>query len=143
MRYLRLSGLLTAAAISACSGAPSAPSKPQSATTFITHIDAAGSKLFVFSLQSPQVNGSSKHARSGMRHGGQGSTNTDNQSAPANDMQQKFNDLLQAKLTDSGFCRDGYIEQDRTVESGFMSLRGQCRDKATPEDRARFKNIDD
>ncbi|MGA9855356.1 MAG: hypothetical protein WBR29_08790 [Gammaproteobacteria bacterium] len=91
----------------------------------------------------PQANGSGEHAHSGMHHGGHGDTNNENQSAPANNMQQKFNDLLQAKLTDSEFCRDGHVEQDRTVASGFISVRGQCRDKATTTDRVRFKNTDD
>jgi len=68
--------------------------------------------------------------------------NNENQSAPANNMQQNFYGLLQAKLTDSGFCRDGYVEQDRIMESGLTSVRSQCRDNASTADRARFKNTD-
>ncbi|MDE2090435.1 MAG: hypothetical protein KGJ08_00870 [Gammaproteobacteria bacterium] len=61
--------------------------------TFVTHINDDGSKLFVFSLQSPQANSAGTHAHGGMRHGGHGgsnngSTNNDDQSAPANSMQQ-------------------------------------------------------
>ncbi|MGB9429395.1 MAG: hypothetical protein WCC11_05885 [Gammaproteobacteria bacterium] len=133
-----LATVLAAATISACGNAPS---KPQPAITFVTHIADDGSKLFVFSLQSPQTGGSGRHGRGGMARGGRGGMNDGNQGA--SQMQQNFDGLLQAKLMDTGFCRDGFVQQDRTTESGFISVRGQCRDKATPEDRARFKNSDD
>ena len=141
MRYSLIASLVAVASISACG---SSPSKHQPTATFVTHIADDGSKLFVFSLQPPQTGGSGAHGRGGGMHGGRhGGMSGGDQSAAAGKMQQGFDDMLQAKLADSGFCRNGYVEQDRTMGSGIISVRGECKDKATPEDRVHFKNTDD
>lgn len=37
-----------------------------------------------------------------------------------------------------GYCRHGYLELDGSVSRYHMWLKGECRDSATDEDRARF-----
>lgn len=74
------------------------------------------------------------------RHGGKSSA-VQNQNTDTR--WQQFDDPLQAQLTDSGYCREGFVELDQTVESGLLSVRGLCKDKATAADRLHFRKLDD
>lgn len=47
----------------------------------------------------------------------------------------------QRALLSTGFCRDGYLELDRRISINVLWLRGECRDGATDEDRARFGDV--
>lgn len=47
---------------------------------------------------------------------------------------------LETKLSASGFCRDGYILLGRHSGNTAQTMRGECRDMATADDRDRFQD---
>ena len=61
---------------------------------------------------------------------------------PANESSMKpyFNDMLESKLKNSGYSREGYIELDSYSGRGQLQMRGECEEGATEEDRIKFVN---
>ncbi|MGY0563616.1 MAG: hypothetical protein ACW7DQ_09085, partial [Paraglaciecola chathamensis] len=47
---------------------------------------------------------------------------------------------LETKLSDTGYCREGYIEIDTYESSGRLHILGACNEVATPEDKRQFAN---
>ena len=41
-------------------------------------------------------------------------------------------------LEENGYCREGYYTLDTLISYGNGSLRGECKEAATAEDRERF-----
>ncbi|MDX2464528.1 MAG: hypothetical protein QNK31_08475 [Porticoccus sp.] len=65
----------------------------------------------------------------GNRRGG------DNQEAETT---SKFYDSAAAKLEETGFCREGYVELDSEFSRGKSRLRGECKETASDADRRDF-----
>lgn len=38
----------------------------------------------------------------------------------------------------TGYCREGYFELSRMIESGRGEIRGECKEGATDADRQKF-----
>ena len=60
------------------------------------------------------------------------------------DAVQRDDDALKQQvdrlIAENRFCRDGYFVLDQYSGAGGKSLRGECREGASPEDRIRFPN---
>ena len=120
------------------------------AEVFVTDIKSSGLKIFNYSLTrvTPQngssergggnSKGSGKHGgrggKSGSGYGGMGSGKSNDDSA----IKLYFNEKLESKLKKTGYCQDGYIELDRSFGRGLLTIRGECEEAATEEDRIKF-----
>jgi hypothetical protein len=143
-RLLSLSLLVIVVVLSsACS---SKKPRPQPAVYFSTNITVEGSKFFVYRLEMPQRS-EQEGSRRGSRptKGGGPDGGRDRASPPArdrkggrgaDDLKQRVDQLIAENL----YCRDGYVILDEYTGGGGVSLRGECRDDATPADRNRFRN---
>ncbi len=47
---------------------------------------------------------------------------------------------LETKLSETGYCRESYMELDNYFVRGRSQIRGECKDSATAEDRMTFIN---
>ena len=118
---------------------------------FVTDIKPGGLKIFNYSLTRTEPHasdgskrggngkGAGKHKGRGGKggdHGGMGGGKYDDGSS----MKQYFNEMLEAKLKSSGYCREGYIELDSYLGRGELQIRGECEEGATEEDRVKFVN---
>ena len=121
----------------ACSNHPD--KRPQPKEFFSTQISSEGSKFFVYRLELPARGKGDDHRRPA--HGGRGG---DSARAGAGsgkksaDMTVKPEQRLKALLADNNYCREGYVELERRQYSSGISLRGECREAATKQDRRRF-----
>ncbi len=120
---------------------------------FVTDIKSSGLKIFNYSLTrtTPQASdsggrrggssgkGSGKHSGrggNGSGYGGKGG----GRSADESSMKPYFNEMLESKLKESGYCREGYIELNSYFGKGQLKIRGECEEGATEEDRIKFIN---
>ncbi|AOS97241.1 hypothetical protein AUP74_01810 [Microbulbifer aggregans] len=125
---LVLGGLLLAG----CASEPALPI-PGLSETFHTEIAANGAKRFTYTLEMrrPDVPrpvtredvNRSRIQRETMLRTGQ------RPRGPLVD-EMAFNRSLNQKLTETGFCRDGFFELERTLFAGGGEVRGECRDGA-------------
>ena len=46
-------------------------------------------------------------------------------------------------VEENGYCREGYVELDRSQEQAVFTFRGECKEAASDEDRARFESIEE
>lgn len=109
--------------------------------SFGTRITSSGIKLFEYRLEVPQYQiDLQKQVRSNT------AINADGPEGRAKRMQRRLESRLEQVLTENRYCRDGYLEIDRSVFGGGPTMlgegivRGECREAATPADRKRFPN---
>jgi len=130
--------------------------KPEPIEVFDTQISDDGTKVFVYRLEMPKKSetlnkGSRGNGKRGGRgdgtKGGRGSGRSSDREKPMarseqsnNKMDSKLEGGLEKILTDNTYCRDGYYELDRHRTLSDISIRGECRDEATEEDRRKFPN---
>ena len=117
---------------------------------FVTDVKSSGLKIFTYSLTkiTPQASGSGerrggssgkgsgKRGGNGSGYGGKGG----GKSADESSMKPYFNKMLESKLKESGYCREGYIELTSYFGRGQLEIRGECEEGATEEDRIKFVN---
>lgn len=129
----------------AVSGCQNKPTRPEPIERFITNITEDGGKFFVYSLEMPRPKkarepgmmrrpprdgrGMSPGGNPGMSHKRSGSAN-------------KLDKLLEETLEETGFCREGFFELERQQGLGgpLASIRGECREGASADDREKFPN---
>ncbi len=109
------------------------PTRQAEPFTLSTRITADGFKLFelAFPYQPRQLRLPGNSSRAGTQ-------------APR-DRQPRHSDrqlerILDAKLNERGYCREGYILLGRHSGHTAQTLRGECRELATAEDRVQFQN---
>lgn len=118
---------------------------------FVTDIKPGGLKIFNYSLTNTTAQASGKGKRGGNGNGkGTGKHDSgksggygdmgDGMSVNESSMKSYFNDMLELKLKNSGYCRQGYIELDSYFGRGQLQIRGECEEGATEEDRIKFVN---
>ena len=145
-RLLSLSVLVIAIALS--SSCSSKKPHPAPVTYFSTNITVEGGKFFVYRLEMPQRGGQEDGGRGsrpekGKKPGGGGGRNG---ASPPNNGRKGGRSEVNLKqrvdrlIAENRYCRDGYVVLDEYTGAGGVSLRGECRDGATPEDRSRFQN---
>ena len=113
--------------------------KPPDSETFTTRIAPGGLKFFVYQwgdLDGGDLSGARRSQRSN-RPVAEGEL-------PALeyvvDHRAGFIAGLEDKLEETGYCREGYYRLSSHFIPGESRLRGECRELATPEDRAQFPN---
>ena len=142
--------------LAACS---STPERPEPQTFLATQILNDGSKQFVYTVEFPEsqrrgrgskgqgrpgnatghvYGNSSRGVGGGVTMGSAGgrSGRTPSQLRQSEEMVA----LLEQELDESGFCRHGFIELERSVEPAQTFIRGECDEAATVEDRKAFPN---
>ena len=152
--------------ISACSSSP----KNQPVEDYLaTNIRSDGSKEFYYtvtmsdsqnSIRGTSANnvsggarvsgGSSSNTRAGagITVGGSGNRQRGNkgggQHRQANAARDgRMTEQLEKKLLATGFCREGWMEQERHYQAPNVSIRGECNETATDKDRQNFPNSED
>jgi hypothetical protein len=128
--------------MAACS---SQSSRPEPEEIFTTTITDDGSKIFVYALISPKSANRPQKGRDGSGRGGRGGKGGGgkrmagvNGSRQA-DLSKNLEKGLDEKLATTGFCREGYLELDHYQSRGQSSIRGECHDPASAEDRVKFQ----
>ena len=159
-RLVWMASIFLCLVMSACTSEPEKPNTPtRPVERFITNITPEGTKRFVYDLamQSPKRGSGSDSGHSGGGHGGMGGGRggmggghggghrQDGSSEQGTDtgqtqMESKVRDRMDVKLKETGFCTAGYDELSKTFDEGHFQIAGQCKDQATPQDRARFPN---
>ena len=123
---------------------------------FTTDIQSDGSKRFEFAIVK-QTNksgeGRSEGRGEGKRGGnrgeggrrgqggnrGQGQQRGGQQSGESTeDLREDFIALLDAKIAETAYCRNGYIELDFSQMSGKTEFVGECQESASAEDKKRW-----
>lgn len=138
-------------AVSGCSGPGSKRKPPEMRESFSTSVTEDGSKMFEYRLVAVRSsdNRDSMPSKGGMRpRGGMGggkggdrpSHGDGDSGAMQEKMKSKFYEKLDAKLAESGYCREGYMELDSTFSRGTSVLRGECRESASDTDRDKFSD---
>lgn len=133
--------------------------RPKPIEVFQTQISQDGTKVFVYRLERPENPGAERVRSAGPRgnrdHGegpagrngnngegkkgrSRGPSDAENKGSKHGDF--KLDEGLTAVLAENGFCREGYYELDRYQALGDISLRGECKDTATENDRRNFPN---
>ncbi|UAA38604.1 hypothetical protein KIH87_18375 [Paraneptunicella aestuarii] len=123
--------LILILAMAAC-GSNSRTSKVHG--VFITSIKADGTKLFVFT--SPEGGkGVGHYSHPGLMErqapGRQGIAHRER-------LQDLIIEALELRLTQNGYCREGYIQLGSYIERGLFEIRGECNEAATDADRKQF-----
>lgn len=135
--------------VTACSSKPQRHSLESA--TFATQITQDGSKRFSVSIESNERLRNSRRENAGER--GRGGPNggerrsgrgnrlegqrRPNRSDNIEDMRQRMIEVVQAKLSETEFCREGYLELDYTEINATAKFVGECLESATDEDRVR------
>ncbi|WP_299807707.1 hypothetical protein [uncultured Shewanella sp.] len=132
-----LSGLL-----SACSSQPEINPEEfvgQVSDSFRTDIKSNGLKLFTYrailTLETPQsqalpheVRSNQKRSRSNRRY----------QGPDLSGWTAQIEHGLQQTIKMNGYCREGYIELYRSIQTDRGTIRGECNDGADEADLAKF-----
>lgn len=132
----RLFLLFTAFWLAACSGHSSLPSNVSE--TFTTVIHDNGTKVFAYNLAL----GQEISALSALDYQ-QGFTDGRRLYSPEELVKRnrrRLKSRLNSLLEDNNFCREGFITLQQYAGYATASLRGECREGASDEDRQRFPN---
>ncbi len=109
---------------------------------FVTDIKSNGIKLFNYSVTMIRPDGSHRVSGRGKSEGEAGVSG----GGPAgwygreSGMKEKMHEKLNTRLTETGYCRDGYIVLGSSIGGGRSFIRGECKEGATEDDRKKFAN---
>jgi len=141
--------------LSACSNT----SEPKTEGFFHTEIRDDNSKEFTFSLvfsrskeeasrgmknastsQRPDKGKGSGKGRGNRSHEASSTTKPNSKSSSkADKMQGIFQQHLDLKMQETKYCRTGYLILEQSFIGAVYSLRGECNESATEEDRKKSK----
>lgn len=113
--------------------------KPPESASFSTRITPGGLKFFVYQWGS--LDGSDLRAARRAKRSDE--PVPEGYVPPVRyvvDHRASFMSALEAKLRETGYCREGYYELNSHFIPGESRIRGECKDLATPQDRERFGN---
>jgi len=150
------SSILILLFLSGCSNT----NKPQFKSFFKTEIHENHSKVFNFSLvlvsgeYTNETNSKAQKQGKGKGNGkgkgqGKGKHKKSNDVANEKKSQKKSNvnkiekqldTRLAIELGKNNYCRNGYMELERNLGQRYLSIRGECRENASINDRERFPN---
>ncbi|WP_281559818.1 hypothetical protein [Thalassomonas sp. RHCl1] len=131
--------------LSACSSRQDKPVEE----IFVTQIRADNSKMFAFTLRAEQASRGDKtrDKMAGGKQGKRGKGTGRNKGAGKGERQEREHPLanviqqkLEQKLDQSQYCTSGYLELERYATREGMTVRGECNESATADDRLRFPN---
>jgi len=149
--------LLSATLLSSCAGEPERSEPPEG--YFATYIEEDGTKKFQYTVDMPEPRGGRGNSRPGNTAGHvSGSSNrgisggvtagssrsSSSGSGGGYERYKQFNeqleDQMERELKNSGFCHSGHRETERIVEPQTVFIRGECTEKASEDDRAKYPN---
>ncbi|WP_372782319.1 hypothetical protein [Litorivivens sp.] len=117
-------------------GCSSAPSKGGVDERFRTSILDNGTKLFFYEFSRGEK------LRTLLPYDQSGGFTDGRDVYSAEELRKKnqryLNSAVARKLEETGYCREGFYTLDSLVGYANASLRGECREAATAEDRSRF-----
>jgi hypothetical protein len=123
--------------------ASSQTKKPEIEELFITDIKPNGIKLFSYTVSVSRPSGSRGGTGRGKRGGGGGKQGGGATGRPDRESMMKgLKEKLDARLAETGYCREGYIVLGRRIDRGRSFIRGECKEGATADDREKFTNSD-
>jgi hypothetical protein len=138
---------ITALTLSGCSSNSPKRQGGMPTEVFVTHINPDGSKVFNYSLikKMPTQGQMGKGmGKGGGMHGGMGGSmkggKKPDMSKMKAKMEEKANKKLNLKLSETGYCREGYMELDSFFERGHVTIKGECNETATEQDKKTFLN---
>lgn len=132
--------------LSACAKKP--PPRPVDNDRFVTNIKASGAKIFRFTLVTAPAKKADKKGN-GQRRQGRGNPeqhahkNAVGNSGQSDHYRKKLDKLysrLEQKLTETQYCREGFIEIDTYEAPQHIYLLGECNESATEQDIQNFAN---
>lgn len=111
--------------LAGCASGPQAPN-PGLKESFHTEIFPNGAKRFTYSLEmaTPQLRGPYTE-QPNMRAG---TMRSEPVRGTRREARVDIDNALQLKMTETGFCRDGFFVIDRVVSRMGGEVRGECRD---------------
>ncbi len=146
--------------LASCASEPERPDPPKG--YLATYIEEDGTKKFQYTIDVPEAkerrgngrpgnmkghaSGSSSRGVSGGVTAGTGRGHSRGTGSGNNRLAQINGQLekqLERELKSRGFCHGGHRETARVVEPETVYIRGECEDKATDDDRARYPNNED
>lgn len=141
LTILSLTVLLTA-----CAGGHHRPPRgvmPPAGDQLSTKITPGGLKIFHYTVSNQAPNGGPGGRRGTPPSGGGGSGRGAPGQLPgpgAGSDKAGIEHMLLAKLSQTGYCRNGYIEISSSVSSDYSFIRGECREVASQDDLNRFES---
>lgn len=161
MNVIQNAMLLIAGLITACSSSQTTPPFEE---YLATNIRSDGSKEFYYtatlSKEDGATRGAGNNVKGGMRVKGGSSSNTNASAGISVGSQnggrgsqrggkhgqrvdEKLSEQLEKMLLASGYCREGYMEQERHILTPTASIRGECNETASDQDYKNFPNSED
>ena len=126
---------LLLAIVGACGSTPSAPGIEDS---FTTHIYPNGSKTFRYEFSRGD------RTRPLVSYDPSGGFTDGQRVYSAEELRRRNRRFLEEavarKLEETAYCRNGFFELDTLISYNGGSLRGECRETATDNDRDQFPN---
>lgn len=129
----RVCGAALMLAVAACSHTPEPGDIPPGAN-FTTHILDNGTKLFTYAVRQGRPGG-------GGGDGGMGGGGDRPEGGGMGRPSRSGRDTqlgLQAMLMQNTYCREGYVVLEQYETMNQFVIRGECREAANDDDRARF-----
>ncbi len=126
--------LVATVALSACAGSPSVDDLPPGAN-FAAKILADDTKLFLYSQRFMRPRDAAAEMDYATLENQRAARERDNFRTAAPKIAKKG---LDAMLAQNRYCRAGYVVLEQYEERGAYIIRGECRDSATSDERARF-----
>lgn len=158
VKFFRIVILAASFALASC--ASHEPKPPKTQEFFNTLIKRDGTKQFSYAMTMEMPDGGEQHE--GGRYGGprgghgghfggpppgggshdhpKGDKHLDEENSMDDHLNFTFNESLLAKLSDTGFCQQGYKQLDKRSRRGVIQLTGECNDMATDGDKIKFPN---
>ena len=106
---------------------------------FVTNIHENGTKQFHYTVTTSSDGNSQSNSRKS-RGGGRSKGGGRSEGGSQDKVKQMVYTMLDSRLSETGYCRNGYIELDSYFARGSSSIRGECRDGASVGDRGKFPN---
>lgn len=132
MKKLLGSSLFGTLLLAACSSQP--VPIPGLKESFHTEIAANGAKRFTYSLEMMRPDVPAPYTGSGpgrqVIRQGSGMGNMGPRQAGPGQQGLQFDRAMEQKLSETGFCRQGYFEIERSVSPAGGQVRGECREGA-------------
>ena len=131
--------------LSACSSQPEINPEDfvgQVSDSFRTDIKSNGLKLFTYrailTLETPQTQVLPHEVRSNQKK--RSRSNRRYQGPDLSVWTAQIEHGLQQTIKMNGYCRDGYIELYRSIQTDRGTIRGECNDGANATDLAKFNS---
>lgn len=112
------------------------PPQPEVIEEFRTEIDEENAKYFFYSLEFTY----SDEELAQLKEYGEIIAENSAGRRSIRSLGQVVDRRMRTVLNGKGYCKAGFVEIERNIGKRLGSISGECRDKATEEDKKRFGN---